>query len=114
MVDGLRILFGAPSAGYPRTPRGAQFVPYIYKYKLEGSMDGEKWEVILDKSNNTESKNTIFDEVKPSECRYVKFTMIDWPKNSSLGIIDLTVFGKPAASFDRNSTFVTKFPTSAR
>ena len=114
MVDGLRILFGAPSAGYPRTPRGAQFVPYIYKYKLEGSMDGEKWEVILDKSNNTESKNTIFDEVKPSECRYVKFTMLDWPKNGVLGIIDLTVFGKPAASFNRNSTFVTKFPTSAR
>ena len=28
-------------------------------------------------------------------CRFVRLTVTDWPKNSPLGIIDFTVFGYP-------------------
>jgi hypothetical protein len=36
----------------------------------------------------------LFDEIQPVECRYVRLTMLDWPKNSPLSILDFSVFGK--------------------
>ncbi len=98
-VDGLRLMFGAPMSrgmgmGFGR--RG-EFTPTIYKYKLEVSDDGEHWKTALDKSNSTDSKNTLFEEIPPVECRFVKLTILDWPKTAPFGIIEFTVFGKPAS-----------------
>ena len=61
-------------------------------------MDGETYTTALDQSNYDISKNTIFEEIPPVKCRFVRLTMIDWPKSSPLGIIEFTVFGKSAGS----------------
>ena len=57
-------------------------------------MDGENFQLVLDKSKNTGSRNVTFDEIKPVECRYVRLTIVDWPKNTSLSVLDFSVFGK--------------------
>jgi hypothetical protein len=38
--------------------------------------------------------DTVFDDIQPRQCRYVRLTITDWPKESELGIIEATVFGK--------------------
>jgi len=35
------------------------------------------------------------DEIKPVVCRYVRLSMLDWPGDLPLGIIEFTVFGQP-------------------
>jgi len=87
MFTGARRGFGAPGAAAPALP--------VYKYKLEVSSDGEKYVTVLDKTKNTVSKDTIFEEFAPINCRFVRLTVTDWPKNGPLGIIDFTVFGYP-------------------
>lgn len=92
-VDGMRVLFGngqrrgwgAPVAQLP-----------VYKYKLEVSMDGEKFTTVLDKSGNSVSKDTVYDDFDPVTCRFVRLTVTEWPSDGPLGIIDFTVFGTPA------------------
>ena len=90
-VDGVRILFGGTGKrmfGFSRT------MP-VYKFKLEVSQDGENFVTVLDKTRNTETKDTFYDEFKPINCRFVRLTINDWPKENPLGIIDFTVFGYP-------------------
>ena len=97
-VDALRIMFGGIAKpvpgqrGFGRRSYGDQ----VYKYKLEVSMDGENFTTVLDKTDNAVSKNTIFDEFKPVECRFVKLTITGWPEGAPRGIIDFTVFGYPS------------------
>ncbi|MBQ4169148.1 MAG: hypothetical protein II599_04875, partial [Bacteroidales bacterium] len=63
---------------------------------LEASQDGENFFTVLDKTGNTVPKDTIFDEFTPVNCRFIRFTVTDWPKEGGpLGIIDFTVFGYP-------------------
>ena len=88
-VDGSRILFGG---GARR--RGAASEAPIYKYKIEVSMDGENYSTVLDTSDNTVPRNVVFDEFAPVECRFVRLTMLDWPKSSPFSILDFSVFGK--------------------
>ena len=59
-------------------------------------MDGESFTTVLDRTDNTVSKNTVFDEFEPVECRFVKLTITDWPEGAPRGIIDFTVFGYPS------------------
>lgn len=101
ILDGVRILFGVGRKGgvsglsgsMSGVRRSPEYVPSIYKYKIEASIDGTNWKVVLDKSNSTDSKNTIFEEISPVECRYVKLTVLEWPSNTALGVIDYTLFG---------------------
>ena len=97
-VDAMRVLFGgAPRRGGMGMGMGmgaAQPLP-VYKYKLEVSSDGEKYVTVLDKTKNTVSKDTVFEEFAPINCRFVRLTVTDWPKTAPLGIIDFTVFGYP-------------------
>ena len=89
-IDGSRILFGGGNGrGFSRSAGEA-----IYKYKIEVSMDGKDYRTVLDKSANNGSRNVVFDEIRPVECRYVRLTLIDWPKSSPLSILDFSVFGK--------------------
>ena len=76
-----------PGAAAPALP--------LYKYKLEVSQDGENYTTVVDKTNNTVNKDTIFEEFTPVNCRFVRFTVTDWPKSGPMGIIDFTVFGYP-------------------
>ncbi len=91
-IDGSRLLFGGGGRGFG-FGGNASALP-IYKYKIEVSMDGESFTTVLDTSNNKVPRNVIFDEIPPVECRFVRLTMLDWPKNSPLSILDFSVFGK--------------------
>ena len=82
----------APQAGAarPRMP----FTPAVYQYKVETSMDGQVYTTVLDRTDSKQSKNVVFEEIPPVECRYVRVTFTGWPENTNLGILDLSVFGK--------------------
>jgi len=85
---------GRPAAGAAQTPP----VPDIYQYKLEVSTDGTTYTSVLDQTNNSIARNTIYGEIPPVKCRFVKLTMTNWPKANPLGIIEFTVFGNPSGS----------------
>lgn len=89
-VDALRVMFSGGRRGFGP----AQTLP-VYKYRLEVSQDGENYTTVLDKTGNTVPKDTIYEDFAPVNCRFVRLTVTDWPKNSPLGIIDFTVFGYP-------------------
>lgn len=113
-IDGVRLLFNGSRWGFGRRPAAAasatgstsvtastaqqQPLPDIYQYKIEVSMDGKTYNTALNQSKNTISRNTVFEDIPPVKCRFVRLTMINWPKSTPLGIIEFTVFGKPAGS----------------
>ncbi len=47
--------------------------------------------------HRTWSNTKALYELLPTECRYVRLTITDWPHiaNFALGIMEFTVFGKP-------------------
>jgi hypothetical protein len=61
-------------------------------------MDGKTYVTALDQTRNNISRNTIFEEIPPVKCRFVRLTVTKWPVSYPLGIIEFTVFGKPAES----------------
>lgn len=93
-IDSVRLLFtgGWRFGGQEETP------PAAFQYKIETSDDGDIFTTVLDQSTNTIARNTIFEEVPPTKCRFVRLTMLNWPRTSPLGIIEFTVFGKSSGS----------------
>ena len=89
-VDAVRLMFTGTRRG-----RGAAATYPVFKYKLDVSIDGEHFTTVLDKTNNTVCKDTIFEEFNPIGCRFVRLTITDWPKETPLGVIEATVFGVP-------------------
>jgi hypothetical protein len=69
-----------------------------YHYKIEVSMDGKAYTLALDQTGNAVSRHTIFEEISPVKCRFVRLTLTNWPQRIPLGILEFTVFGKPANS----------------
>ena len=90
-VDGSRILFGGGGRGFAGTAGKP-----VFQYKVEVSMDGKDYRTVVDNSGNQVPRNVLFDEFDPVECRYVRLTMLDWPKGSPLSILDFSVFGRAA------------------
>jgi hypothetical protein len=91
----------APTAGTePAAAATAAALPptNAYQYKIEVSTDGNAYTTALDMTKNDVTRNNIFEEVPPVKCRFVRLSMTNWPRTSSLGIIEFTVFGKPAGS----------------
>ena len=41
-----------------------------------------------------------FEEIPPTKCQFIRFTITDWPRigDTPLGIMEFTVFGKPVES----------------
>jgi xylan 1,4-beta-xylosidase len=100
-IDGVRLMFNGRRRGFGRPQPGTNQVqpaPEIYQYKIEISMDGVNYTTALDQTENKISRNTIFEEISPVKCRFVRLSMTNWPKTTPLGIIEFTVFGKPAES----------------
>ncbi|HEX2935291.1 MAG TPA: family 43 glycosylhydrolase [Bacteroidales bacterium] len=100
-IDGARLMFNGSRRGFGRPAAGSPQpspTPDIYRYKIEVSLDGKTFTTALDQTQNTLSRNTIFDEITPVKCRFVRLTVTNWPKTLPLGIIEFTVFGKPADS----------------
>ncbi len=90
----------ATASNTPPATASASALPptNAYQYKIEVSTDGETYVTVLDESTNAVVRNTIFEEIPPTKCRFVRLTMINWPRATPLGIIEFTVFGKPAGS----------------
>jgi xylan 1,4-beta-xylosidase len=110
-IDSVRLLFtggrrssrrarASAAAASTATARSASAPPSTdaYQYTIDVSTDGETFTTVLDQSANTVARNTIFEELPPTRCRFVRLTMINWPRATPLGVIELTVFGKPAGS----------------
>ena len=91
-IDAARLMFNSGRIRFNQTSNE------VYQYKLEVSMDGKTYFTALDQTKNTGSRNTIFEEIPPVKCRFVRLTLTSWPKTTPLGIIEFTVFGKPADS----------------
>ncbi|MBZ5618055.1 MAG: family 43 glycosylhydrolase [Acidobacteriia bacterium] len=89
--------FGAgrgPAAAPPPPQQGAT----AFRYRIEVSTDGKSYSTVLDKTNNSVTRYTEFDEIPPVQCRYVRLTMTDWPRTGDLplGIVEFTIFGNAA------------------
>ena len=71
--------------------------PNAHQYETETSADGKTFTTVLDKSGNSITKYTGFEELPPARCCFVRLTLTGWPRigNSPLGIMEFTVFGKP-------------------
>jgi xylan 1,4-beta-xylosidase len=100
-IDGVRLMFNGGRRGFGRpsaAPAPAQPASDIYQYIIEVSMDGKTYVTALDQTRNNISRNTIFEEIPPVKCRFIRLTITKWSVSSPLGIIEFTVFGKPAES----------------
>jgi hypothetical protein len=90
---------GQRASGQPATPQPASQQPagsVAFRYKIEASRDGQTFTTILDKTGNNVTRYTEFDELPPTQCRFVRLTITNWPHigSSPLGITEFTVFGK--------------------
>jgi hypothetical protein len=100
-IDGVRLMFNGGRRGFggpSAATAPAQPATDIYQYIIEVSMDGKAYVTALDQARNNISRNTIFEEIPPVKCRFVRLTITKWPVSSPLGIIEFTVFGKPVES----------------
>ena len=93
-IDAARLMFNSGRMRFNQTSNSSE----VFQYKIEASMDGKTYFTALDQTKNNVSRNTIFEEIPPVKCRFVRLTMTNWPKTTPLGIIEFTVFGKPADS----------------
>jgi xylan 1,4-beta-xylosidase len=64
-----------------------------YCYKILGSTDGKTWNVIVDKSNNTQDACHDYTELeKPVKTKYIKIQNVSVP-DGNFSVSDLRVFG---------------------
>jgi xylan 1,4-beta-xylosidase len=99
-IDAARLMFNSGRRGFGRQTMTSPAQPPtdVYQYNIEVSMDGKTYVTALDQTKNIISRNTIFEEIPPIKCRFVRLTITNWPRTTPLGIIEFTVFGKPADS----------------
>jgi hypothetical protein len=103
MIDSCRIEFVAGRGRFGFGPAGQRQTTQptdaaiAHQYKIEASTDGNTYTTILDKTDNHVTKYVEFEEIPPTACRFVRLTMMNWPRvgGSNLGIMEFTVFGKP-------------------
>jgi xylan 1,4-beta-xylosidase len=110
-IDSVRLLFtGGRRFGGPRAPAAAASAEAAttstsalpstdaHQYRIDVPTDVDTHTTVLDQSANTVARSTIFEELPPTRCRFVRLTMTNWPRVTPLGIIEFTVFGKAAGS----------------
>ncbi len=75
-------------------------VPYhdgkrYYQFTIETSLDGKKWQKIIDKSNNTspvpKGGECTFN-IKPTKARYIKVNMLKHNHNNNVHIVEIMAF----------------------
>jgi len=88
----------APPASAPAANVAQLPAPGVYQYKIEASMDGTAYKTVLDQTTNTTPRNTLFEEFPPTQCRFVRLTLTNWPRTTPLGIIEFTAFGKSSGT----------------
>ncbi|VXB63764.1 Xylosidase [Flavobacterium sp. 9AF] len=66
----------------------------FHQYKIYGSLDGKKWKVIVDKSNNTtDVPHDYVELVQPATARYLKLENIKMP-TGKFALSGFRIFGK--------------------
>lgn len=66
----------------------------FHQYRIYGSLDGKKWKVIVDKSNNTtDVPHDYVELVQPTTARYLKLENIKMP-TGKFALSGFRVFGK--------------------
>jgi len=67
----------------------------IYEYRVWGSLDGEMWSIVADRSNNTKDACHDYIELdKPVKVKYIKIeNMNEVPGGGKFSIFDLRIFG---------------------
>jgi len=88
-IDASRILF---SDDLLNAAKGV--VPAPYQYRVESSVDGRSWKVVVDKTANAVERNIEYDEIVPVKARYVRLVVTGAAKGLPVGVIEFTVFGK--------------------
>jgi hypothetical protein len=51
------------------------------RYEIQGSSDGKQFTPLVDKTNNTVTRYTEFDELPPTRCRFIRLILTDWPRS---------------------------------
>lgn len=105
-IDGLRLMFTGGRRSFGRQPAAQVTAPVpgnkpvtdAFQYRIEVSMDGQSFTTVLDQTDNKIQRNTIFEEITPVECRFVRLSLTNWPRTNPLGIIEFTIFGKASGS----------------
>ena len=98
-IDSARLLFtggrrsGRAESAAPTTA-GSAPQTNAFQYTIDASTDGETFSMVLDERANAVPRNTIFNEFPPVTCRFVRLTLVNWPRATPLGIIEFTVFGR--------------------
>lgn len=93
-IDSVRLLFTGGRRFGASTPPSTG----AHQYRIDVSTDGQAFTTVLDRSANAVPRNTVFEELPPTRCRFVRLTMTGWPRETPLGIIEFTVFGRAAGS----------------
>lgn len=84
-----------------------RFWPYwadgrVYKFKIEGSTDAEKWNLLVDQSANsiTGTEDGFQYSFTPAQLRYVKVTILDNSKGKANGghIVEIQGFSEAVSS----------------
>jgi arabinogalactan endo-1,4-beta-galactosidase len=84
----------------------------LYKYTLEGSADGAKWDVLADRSGNTSKGGTFTDIFSYLGLRHLRLTVISG--EPSLGIREIGIYnylrpdmdnGSDTSGFTTNTTY---------
>ena len=73
---------------------GAGRVPGPFRYRVEGSDDGETWTVLLDRSESREDYAVDYRAFPPADVRQVRLVITGWPEGIRPGVVDFTVFGR--------------------
>ncbi len=70
-------------------------IPGLYhQYQIEGSLDGKKWTLLIDRSTNTKDVPNDYSELRtPERVRFIRYKNIHVP-TPYLSISDIRVFGK--------------------
>ncbi|ADQ04061.1 glycosyl hydrolase 53 domain protein [Caldicellulosiruptor owensensis OL] len=65
-----------------------------YQYKIEYSIDDNRWTVLVDKSNNADTLQTQYDKFIPpaSGIRYIRVTITSTPNNQPASIKEFKVY----------------------
>lgn len=70
--------------------------PVAYQYLIETSLDGKTFRPIVDQRANKRGQNVEFSTFAPAKARWVRLTLTGPAKSQSAGVLEFTVFGKPA------------------
>lgn len=71
----------------------AGICPAPYGYRIEGSLDGKRWELLCDQTNNHIDRHIAYLTWAPQSARFVRLVATRIPAGMKLGVWEFTAFG---------------------